>query len=105
VGTRFNGTAPLAASTAAGPGEQVHHRYNPGGNRHANAILYRMAITQLRRVRGQALMPRRANARPHPKKEARRILKRHLSEVVYRRMTRDLHELPSPSWLPDGLPA
>ncbi|MGO9971611.1 MAG: hypothetical protein ACLP01_02025 [Solirubrobacteraceae bacterium] len=26
---RFNGTAPLPASTAEGPGEPVRHRYNP----------------------------------------------------------------------------
>ena len=45
---RFNGTAPLPASTAEGPGEPVRHRYNPGGNRRVNAILHRMAITQLR---------------------------------------------------------
>ena len=45
---RFNGTAPLAASTAEGPGEPVRHRYNPGGNRRVNAILHRMAVTQLR---------------------------------------------------------
>jgi transposase len=37
-----------AASTAEGPGEPVRHRYNPGGNRRVNAILYRMALTQLR---------------------------------------------------------
>jgi hypothetical protein len=30
---RFNGSAPLPASTAEGPGEPVRHRYNPGGNR------------------------------------------------------------------------
>ena len=42
---RFNGTAPLAASTAEGSGEPVRHRYNPGGNRRVNAILHRMAIT------------------------------------------------------------
>ncbi len=45
---RFNATAPLAASTAEGPGEPVRHRYNPGGNRRVNAILHRMAVTQLR---------------------------------------------------------
>ena len=88
---RFNGTAPLPASTAEGPGEPVRHRYNPGGNRRVNAILYRMAITQLRcEPRAQAIY---ANARAeghHTKKEARRILKRHLSDVVYRRMIRDL---------------
>ena len=27
---RFNGSAPLPASTAEGPGEPIRHRYNPG---------------------------------------------------------------------------
>jgi hypothetical protein len=31
-----------------------------------------------------------ARANGHTKKEARRILKRHLSDVIYRRMIRDL---------------
>jgi hypothetical protein len=30
-------------------GEPVRHRYNPGGNPRVNAILHRMAVTQLRR--------------------------------------------------------
>jgi Transposase IS116/IS110/IS902 family len=79
---RFNGTAPLPASTAEGPGEPVRDRYNPGGNRRINAVLHRMAITQLRcEPRAQAIF---ANARTHShtKKEARRILKRHLSDVT-----------------------
>jgi transposase len=87
---RFNGSAPLPASTAEGPGEPVRHRYNPGGNRRINAILHRMAVTQLRcEPRAQRIY---ANARVggHTKKEARRILKRHLSDVIYRRMIRDL---------------
>ena len=87
---RFNATAPLPASTAEGPGEPVRHRYNPGGNRRINAILHRMAVTQLRcEPRAQRIY---ANARAggHTKKEARRILKRHLSDVIYRRMIRDL---------------
>ena len=87
---RFNGTAPLPASTGEGPGEPVRHRYNPGGNRRINAILHRMAVTQLRcEPRAKAIY---ANARAggHTKKEARRVLKRHLSDVVYRRMIRDL---------------
>ena len=87
---RFNGSAPLAASTAEGPGEPVRHRYNPGGNRRVNAILHRMAVTQLRcEPRAQAIYAN-ARARGHTKKEARRILKRHLSDVIHRRMTRDL---------------
>jgi transposase len=87
---RFNGSAPLPASTAEGPGEPIRHRYNPGGNRRINAILHRMAVTQLRcEPRAKAIY---ANARAagHTKKEARRVLKRHLSDVVYRRMIRDL---------------
>ena len=86
---RFNGSAPLAASTADGPGEPVRHRSNPGGNRRVNAVLDRMAITQLRgEPRAQRLYAQ-ARAHGHTKKQARRILKRHLSDVVYRRMTRD----------------
>ena len=87
---RFNASAPLAASTAEGPGEPVRHRYNPGGNRRVNAVLHRMAVTQLRcEPRAQAIYVN-ARARGHTKKEARRILKRHLSDVIYRRMIRDL---------------
>jgi transposase len=87
---RFNGTAPLPASTAEGPGEPIHHRYNPGGNRRINAVLHRMAVTQLRcEPRAQAIYAN-ARANGHTKKEARRVLKRHLSDVVYRRMIRDL---------------
>jgi len=89
---RFNASAPLAASTAEGPGEPVRHRYNPGGNRRVNRILHLMAVTQLRcEPRAQTLYEN-ARAGGHTKKEARRILKRHLSDVIYRRMVRDLGE-------------
>jgi hypothetical protein len=87
---RFNASAPIPASTAEGPGEPVRHRYNPGGNRRVNAVLHRMAVTQLRcEPRAQALYAN-ARARGHTKKEARRILKRHLSDVIHRHMLRDL---------------
>ena len=79
---RFNASAPIPASTAEGPGEPVRHRYNPGGNRRVNAILHRMAVTQLRcEPRAQTLY---ANARdaatpnrspPHPQT--------HLSDVIH----------------------
>jgi hypothetical protein len=87
---RFNASAPIPASSAEGPGEPVRHRYNPGGNRRVNAILHRMAVTQLRcEPRAQALYAN-ARARGHTKKEARRVLKRHLSDVIHRHMLRDL---------------
>ena len=88
---RFNGTAPLPASTAEGPGEPVRHRYNPGGNRRVNAVLHRMAVTQLGREPRAQRIYANARAEGHTKKEARRVLKRHLSNVIYRRMIRDLH--------------
>ncbi|HEY2650992.1 MAG TPA: transposase [Solirubrobacteraceae bacterium] len=91
---RFNATAPLPASTAEGPGEPVRHRYNPGGNRRVNAVLHRMAITQLAREPRAQRIYANARAAGHTKKEARRVLKRHLSDVVYRRMIRDLHAQP-----------
>ncbi len=54
-----------------------------------------MALTQLRcEPRAQALYAN-ARATATPKREARRILKRPLSDVIYRRMTRDLAELPA----------
>jgi transposase len=97
---RFNGSAPLPASTAEGPGEPVRHRYNPGGNRRVNAILHRMAVTQLRYEPRAQRIYTNARAGGHTKKEARRILKRHLSNVIYRRMIRDQHaQLPDQSLL------
>jgi transposase len=88
---RFNASAPLVASTGEGPGEPVRHRYNPGGNRRVNAILHRMAVTQLRcEPRAQRIYATARTDGHHTKKEARRILKRHLSDLVHRRMMRDL---------------
>lgn len=86
----FNGTAPLAASSAEGTDQPRRHRLNRGGNRRVNAVLYRMAITQLRcDPRAQAVVAN-ARQRGHNKREAIRILKRHLSNVVHRHMLNDL---------------
>lgn len=86
---RFNGTAPLPASSGEGDGEPVRHRLNRGGNRRINAILHRMAVTQLRCEPRARRIFDDARRRGHTKKEAMRVLKRHLSDVVYRRMMRD----------------
>ena len=55
-----------------------------------------MAVTQLRcEPRAKKIYAdARANGQ-HTKKEARRILKRHLSDVVHRRMIRDLAAHPA----------
>jgi hypothetical protein len=49
-----------------------------------------MAVTQLRCDPRARKIHDDARRRGHTKKEAMRILKRHLSDVVYRHMTRDL---------------
>lgn len=61
---RFNGSAPLPASTAERPGEPIRHRYSPGGNRRVNSILYMMAVTQLRcEPRARVHLRQRTNPR------------------------------------------
>jgi hypothetical protein len=49
-----------------------------------------MAITQVAREPRAQRIYAAARAGGHAKKEARRVLKRHLSDVIYRRMIRDL---------------
>lgn len=88
---RFNGTAPLPASSAEGDGEPQRHRLNRGGNRRINAVLHRMAVTQLRCEPRAQQIYNDARKSGHTKKEAMRVLKRHLSNVVHRRMLRDLN--------------
>jgi transposase len=92
---RFNGTAPLPASSAEGDDEPKRHRLNRGGNRRVNSVLHLMAVTQLRCEPRARQIHDDARRRGHTKKEAMRILKRHLSNVVYRRMMRDLNATPS----------
>ena len=86
---RFNGTAPIPASSGEGGGEPTRHRLNRGGNRRVNSIIHIMAVTQLRvDQRAQELLAA-ARARGHTKKEAMRILKRHLSNAIHRTMIQD----------------
>lgn len=86
---RFNGTAPIPASSGEGAGEPVRHRLDQGGNRQINAVLHRMAVTQLRCNPAARDLYERARKRGHTKREAMRILKRHLSNAIYRTMLRD----------------
>lgn len=87
---RFNGTAPIPASSGEGSGPPVRHRLNRGGNRRVNAAIHRMAMVQLRvEPRAQELYAE-ARRNGHTKREAMRLLKRQLSNVIYRRMIRDL---------------
>jgi transposase len=82
---RYNGTAPIPVWS----GNQQRHRLNRGGNRQLNAALHRIAITQLR-LGGQAraYVTRRMSL-GNSKTEAIRLLRRQLSDEVYRRLRLD----------------
>jgi transposase len=86
---RHNGTAPIPASSACtGP-----HRLNRGGNRQENAAIHRIALTQARcHDQARALLASRAGIR-ETRKAALRVLKRHLSDVIYRALHADAWRL------------
>jgi transposase len=88
---RYNGTAPIPASSGEAGGPPVRHRLNPGGNRRLNAALHRAAMIQLRCEPRARQLYDQALTNGHTRREAMRILKRHLSNVIYRTMLRDLH--------------
>lgn len=90
---RHNGTAPQPAWS----GQQDRHRLSRTGNRQINAALHRIVITQGRYHPDAIAYLARRRAAGDTKNEARRALKRRLSDVVYRALladaTRTTHEL------------
>lgn len=85
----FNGTAPIPVWT----GNNTRFRLNRGGNRQTNAAIHRIAVTQLRiHPPAQELMNKHMS-NGKTKREALRILKRRLSDVVHRTMIQDTKPL------------
>lgn len=81
----YTGTAPLQASS----GNQNRHRLNTGGNRQLNSVLHTMAICQSRDPGpGRDYYLKKTGEGKTPR-EARRALKRRLSNVLYRRILHD----------------
>jgi transposase len=67
----------------------VRHRLSRGGNRQINRVLHIMAVVQLRNPsEGRAYFDR-TKARGKTSNEAMRLLKRRLSDIVYRTMVND----------------
>jgi transposase len=95
----WNGTAPLDASS----GDHHRHRLSRAGNRRINRVLHMMAISQLRSPasEGRAYYDRK-RAEGKTAMEARRCLKRRLSDIVYRRMLDDLTLTAAPRTDPGG---
>ena len=93
----WTGTAPLDASS----GEQIRHRLSRAGNRRLNHVLHMAAIAQIRLDTEGRTYYRRKLGEAKTRKEARRCLKRRLSDMVYRQLVADakLAE-PSPTEAP-----
>ncbi len=83
---RWNGTAPIPVWS----GNSTRHRLTRGGNRQINAALHRIAVTQLRGVGtiGREYVERRMS-KGDTKTEAIRLLRRRLSDEVFRRLIVD----------------
>jgi len=82
---RWNGTAPIPVWS----GNEARFRLNRGGNRQVNAALHRIAITQWRGAGpGHAYVAHRLASGDH-KTEALRLLRRRLSDEVFRRLLAD----------------
>ncbi len=82
---RWNATAPIPVWS----GNADRHRLNRGGNRQVNAALHRIAITQQRGVgSGRDYVQRRLRA-GNTKTEALRVLRRRISDEVFRRLSVD----------------
>jgi transposase len=82
---RWNGTAPQPVWT----GNTARYRLARTGNRQVNSALHRIAITQARvDTRGRAYIERRIQ-QGNSTTEALRLLRRRLSDVVYRTLLAD----------------
>jgi transposase len=82
---RYNGTAPIEASS----GPRVRHRLNPRGNRQLNHALHIAAVTQIAHDTPGRAYYLRKQAEGKTRKEALRALKRRISDAVYRQLLAD----------------
>lgn len=85
----YTGTAPIDVSS----GEVTRHRLSRAGDRQLNACLHTMALTQIRSNTPGRTYYLRKRSEGKSKREAMRCLKRRLSDVVYRQLTREANFL------------
>ncbi|MFJ3656486.1 IS110 family transposase [Streptomyces nigra] len=89
---RFNGTAPIPVWS----GNKVRVRLNRGGNRTVNHALHMIAVTQVRGDgEGAAYFAKQLTA-GKTKTEALRLLRRRISDRVYRALLADQADLDQP---------
>jgi transposase len=99
-GLRFTSDAQLAAYAGVSPLEAssagcTRHRLNRGGNRRLNAILYRIAVTQLRLAPEAKAYVARRQREGKSRQEAIRALKRFIIRAVWRLWQECLSHRPS----------
>jgi transposase len=94
----YAGVAPLEVSSAG----RVRHRLNRGGNRRLNAILYRIAVTQVRALPAAHDYVARRMGEGKTKREALRALKRFILRAVFR-LWRECVPCPAPGRCPSGV--
>jgi transposase len=92
--SRFRSQAAFAAHTGTAPvpassGRVQRHRLNRGGNRQLNRALYTIAMVQARWDPAARAYHDRKISEGKSASEARRCLKRHLANIVYRALTAD----------------
>ncbi len=81
------GTAPIPVSS----GNNSRMRLNSGGDRYLNAVIHRIAITQLAHYPPAKTLATKTMMRGKTKKETIRILKRHITRNIYNQLTKDQH--------------
>jgi transposase len=91
-----SGTAPVPASS----GNTQRHRLARGGNRQLNRALFTIALVQARWHPDARAYLARKRAEGKTAAEARRCLKRHLANVVFRALIADLEAPPDTSISP-----
>lgn len=83
------GTAPIPASS----GRSDRHRLNRGGDRHANAALYRIVIVRMRHCPRTRTYLARRTAEGLPKRHIIRCLKRYVTREIFHALTADITNL------------
>lgn len=89
----YCGTAPIEASS----GDHQRHRLSRAGNRQLNSAIHIIAICQARGPGPGQTHYRRKLAEAKTSAEARRSLKRQLSNIIYKRLVRDTEQRLAPT--------
>jgi transposase len=96
---RITGTAPLKASS----GTKTRHRFDPGGNRQLNAVLHRIAVTQIRVHPPARAYYQRKITEGKTHKEALRCLKRQLANTLWKLLQPNPHNIRSRHLTPNAI--